>query len=53
EEKAKVHGFIPGWVLPKWLSPRPSLYALGKIRNVEYIELDYFTTKGCKEATNL
>ena len=29
---------------------RPAPFALNKVGNLEYIELDYFTTKGCWEA---
>lgn len=28
----------------------PSEYAVGKIENIEYVELWYFTTEGCREA---
>ena len=28
----------------------PSEYAIGKVKNIEYIELWYFTTEGCREA---
>ena len=28
----------------------PSKYAIGKVENIEYIELWYFTTEGCREA---
>ena len=38
------------WYVGKWISARPSTYALNKLNNLEYIELDYFTTKGCREA---
>ncbi|KAH9016308.1 hypothetical protein EDB85DRAFT_1875065 [Lactarius pseudohatsudake] len=29
---------------------RPAQYALNKISNLEYIELDYFTIRGCRDA---
>jgi len=29
----------------------PSQYAVGKIENMEYVELWYFTTEGCREAS--
>jgi hypothetical protein len=32
------------------ITPRPSGYALNKIKNLQYVELDYFTIKGCHEA---
>ena len=34
----------------KWIQPRPSSYALNKLNNLEYVELDYFTPKGCRDA---
>ena len=34
----------------KWIGARPATYALNKLSNLEYVELDYFTTKGCREA---
>lgn len=33
-----------------WIEPRPASYALNKINDLEYVELDYFTVKGCEEA---
>ena len=33
-----------------WIEPRPASYALQKLDNLEYVELDYFTVKGCEEA---
>ncbi|KAF8267697.1 hypothetical protein EI94DRAFT_1700809 [Lactarius quietus] len=35
---------------PGWIEPRPAQYALNKLNNLEYVELDYFTIKGCREA---
>ena len=34
----------------KWIGARPAMYTLNKLSNLEYVELDYFTTKGCREA---
>ena len=34
----------------KWIGARPATYAINKLNNLEYVELDYFTTKGCREA---
>ena len=31
----------------------PSQYAIGKIQNMEYVELWYFTTEGCKEVSKV
>ena len=30
-----------------WIQPRPASYALNKISSLKYIELDYFTERGC------
>ncbi|KAF8261717.1 hypothetical protein EI94DRAFT_1833169 [Lactarius quietus] len=32
------------------LEPKPATYALNKLNSFEYVELDYFTMKGCAEA---
>ncbi|KAF8256932.1 hypothetical protein EI94DRAFT_1819667 [Lactarius quietus] len=50
KRKNKKKVFNPDRVIVEWLGPRPSQYALGKIENMEYVELDYFTLKGCKDA---
>ncbi|KAF8258316.1 hypothetical protein EI94DRAFT_1623057, partial [Lactarius quietus] len=34
-----------------WIEPRPAQYVLNKIDNLEYVKLDYFTIKGCRDAT--
>ncbi|KAF8267684.1 hypothetical protein EI94DRAFT_1683667 [Lactarius quietus] len=47
KNKSKI--FNPDRVIAEWLGPRPSQYALSKIENMEYVELDYFTLKGCKD----
>ncbi|KAF8265270.1 hypothetical protein EI94DRAFT_1589575, partial [Lactarius quietus] len=35
---------------PGWIEPRPAQYTLNKLDNLEYVKLDYFTIKGCREA---
>ncbi|KAF8265902.1 hypothetical protein EI94DRAFT_1702132 [Lactarius quietus] len=50
EKKLKPSPLNFEWSIDKWVEPRPASYALGKIHTWEYIELDYFTTKGCREA---
>ncbi|KAF8270571.1 hypothetical protein EI94DRAFT_1570970 [Lactarius quietus] len=35
---------------PGWIEPRPAQYGLNKLDNLEYVELDYFMIKGCREA---
>jgi hypothetical protein len=49
-KKPKINGFDLDMVIPGHIAPRPSSYALKKIKNLQYVELDYFTIKGCKEA---
>ena len=36
--------------IKKWIQPRPSSYTLNKLNSLEYVELDYFTPKGCRDA---
>ena len=36
--------------MAEWIEPRPAQYALNKINHLEYVELDYFTIKGCHDA---
>jgi len=49
-KKPKINDFDPDSVVLAHITPRPSGYALNKIKNLQYIELDYFTIKGCHEA---
>ena len=49
-KKPKINDFDPDLVVPGHITPRPSGYALNKIKNLQYVELDYFTIKGCHEA---
>jgi hypothetical protein len=49
-KKPKINGFDPNLVVPAHITPRTSGYALNKIKNLQYVELDYFTIKGCHEA---
>ncbi|KAI9437735.1 hypothetical protein H4582DRAFT_1815313, partial [Lactarius indigo] len=50
KKKPKLNPFDPNHSLGKYIEPRPAQYALNKINNLEYVELDYFTLRGCKEA---
>jgi hypothetical protein len=50
KKKPKINAFDPNCRVNKLIEPRPALYALNKVNNLEYIELDYFTTRGCREA---
>ena len=41
--------FNPDWAVHETIDPKPAPYALGKVGNLEYIKLDYFTIRGCRE----
>ncbi|KAF8258746.1 hypothetical protein EI94DRAFT_1707696 [Lactarius quietus] len=49
-KKSKFNAFNPALFIEKWIEPRPASYALHKLDNLEYIKLDYFTERGCKQA---
>ncbi|KAH9027346.1 hypothetical protein EDB84DRAFT_1258581, partial [Lactarius hengduanensis] len=51
KKKPKLNPFNPNCTLGNCIEPRPAQYALNKINNLEYIELDYFTLRGCKDTT--
>jgi hypothetical protein len=50
KKKPKLNSWDPNRHVEKWIEARPSSYALNKLNNLEYVELDYFTTKGCRDA---
>jgi hypothetical protein len=49
-KKPRINDFDPDSVVPGHITPRPSGYALNKLKNLQYVELDYFTVKGCNDA---
>ena len=49
-KKPKINNFDLDLVVPGHITPCLSSYALNKIKNLQYVELDYFTVKGCNEA---
>ncbi|KAF8257535.1 hypothetical protein EI94DRAFT_1817556 [Lactarius quietus] len=49
-KKPKFNSFDPALFVEKWIEPRPASYALHKLDNLEYVKLDYFTERGCKQA---
>ncbi|KAH9057020.1 hypothetical protein EDB83DRAFT_2520964 [Lactarius deliciosus] len=49
KKKPKIGSFVRGQGIGNWIKPCPAQYALNKIHNLEYIELDYFTLKGCRD----
>ena len=50
KKKPKLNQFDPRLPIEVWIEPRPSTYALNRLNGLEYVELDYFTVKACKEA---
>ncbi|KAH9073424.1 hypothetical protein EDB83DRAFT_2219509 [Lactarius deliciosus] len=50
KKKPKMNTFDPRHCLGDWIEPRPAQYAINKINNLEWVELDYFTLKGCRDA---
>ncbi|KAH9056233.1 hypothetical protein EDB87DRAFT_1543927, partial [Lactarius vividus] len=38
-------------VISDWIEARPAPYAVNRLNNLKYVELNYFTTKGCNEAS--
>ena len=47
KKKPKLNSFDPTRQVSSWIAPRPAPYALNKINTLEYVELDYFTLRGC------
>ncbi|KAH9021888.1 hypothetical protein EDB85DRAFT_1895459 [Lactarius pseudohatsudake] len=50
KKKPKMNTFDPRRCLRAWIEPRPAQYTINKINNLEWVELDYFTLKGCRDA---
>ncbi|KAH9025000.1 hypothetical protein EDB83DRAFT_2527045 [Lactarius deliciosus] len=51
KKKPKLNDFNPNHIISDWIELRPAPYAINKLNNLEYVELDYFTTKSCIEAS--
>lgn len=51
KRKPKLNPFNRKRLAPECIEARPSQYAINKVNNLEYIELDYFTIRGCKDAS--
>jgi hypothetical protein len=49
KKKPKMNGFSATTTISDAIAPRPSQYAIQKLDNFEYIELWYFSPKGCKD----
>jgi hypothetical protein len=50
KKKPKLNPFDPNRSVANWIEARPSQYAIEKINALQYVELDYFTVRGCTEA---
>ncbi|KAH9033900.1 hypothetical protein EDB85DRAFT_2073728 [Lactarius pseudohatsudake] len=51
KKKPKLNDFDPDRTISDWIEARPAPYAINRLNNLKYVELDYFTTKGCNEAS--
>lgn len=51
KKKPKINDFDAEAFVADVLVPRPSQFALQKIRNMEYVELWYFSPDGCRDAS--
>ncbi|KAG0695760.1 hypothetical protein DFH29DRAFT_1083247 [Suillus ampliporus] len=52
KKKPKINDFKSGTVVGDTLTPRPSQYAIHKLKSFEYVELWYFSPDGCKETSD-
>ena len=52
KKKPKINDFKVGTAVGDTLTPRPSQYAIHKVKSYEYVELWYFSPEGCKEASD-
>ncbi|KAG1846465.1 hypothetical protein F4604DRAFT_1595008 [Suillus subluteus] len=51
KKKPKINDFDTAAIVADVIIPRPSQYAIQKIKNMEYVELWYFSPDGCREAS--
>ena len=51
KKRPKLGDFDPGLAIERWIEPRPSSYAINRLDGLEYLELDYFTLRACREAS--
>jgi len=52
KKKPKLNPFDEHRTVSDSIIPRPSSFALNKIKSSDYVELWYFTPEGCKDAAN-
>ena len=50
KKKPKINDFDENRMADSVITPRPSPFALNKVKNLEYVELSYFTPEGCATA---
>ena len=50
KKRPKINGFDSQQAVGGFIIPRPSAFALNKLEALDYVELDYFTTRGCRNA---
>jgi hypothetical protein len=50
KKKPKINDFDENRMADSLITPRPSPFALNKLKNLEYVELSYFTPEGCATA---
>ncbi|KAG1819993.1 hypothetical protein EV424DRAFT_1539667 [Suillus variegatus] len=48
KKKPKINDFQTGTAIGNTLTPRPSQYAIHKLKSFKYVELWYFSPDGCK-----
>ncbi|KAG0697621.1 hypothetical protein DFH29DRAFT_1021513 [Suillus ampliporus] len=52
KKKPKINNFDADTLVADVLIPRPSQFALQKIKNMDYVELWYFSPDGCRDASD-
>ncbi|OAX33378.1 hypothetical protein K503DRAFT_869581 [Rhizopogon vinicolor AM-OR11-026] len=52
KKKPKINDFSAGTSVSDTLTPRPSQYAIHKLKSFEHVELWYFSPDGCKETAD-
>lgn len=50
QKKPKINDFEEGKMVGNYVAPRPSQFAIDKLKSFNYVELWYFTPEGCATA---
>ncbi|KAF8814160.1 hypothetical protein BYT27DRAFT_7082828, partial [Phlegmacium glaucopus] len=50
KKKPKINDFDENWIGDEVIMPRPSPFAINKLKNFDYVELSSFTPEGCAAA---